>query len=135
MREGVNLPEVPEITPEEARSQYEEQMQALTPDFRREVGLEPITADDIEGVCECGYVKVRDIPTPIPKELLSGTSATADTRPAELPWQSDTGTCSVQTDRWRMTWEDDETMKCHKCGCMDLEYIGVADIPQGVFHS
>jgi len=26
-------------------------------------------------------------------------------------------------------------MKCHKCGCMDLEYIGVANIPQGVFHS
>jgi len=68
---GAYLQEFEPITLSEAKKEYREQVEGLKPEVRKELGLNPITADDIEGVCECGYVKIKGIATPVHRRMLS----------------------------------------------------------------
>lgn len=68
---GAYLPNLEPMSLSEVRKEYREQVDGLKPEVMREVGLQPITKANIDGVCECGYVKIKGIPTPIHRRMLT----------------------------------------------------------------
>jgi hypothetical protein len=70
-RGSAYLPKLAPVPRADVAKEYREQVRGLDPAIRIEVGLAPITRADIVGVCDCGYVKLRRIPTPIPRALVS----------------------------------------------------------------
>jgi hypothetical protein len=98
---GAYLPKLSPVTKKEVRAEYLEQVAALRPEYRREYDLGPLSRDLIEGVCQCGYVKITGIPVPIPRRLLSREAGMV------VPRKTDWYACDACANGWGFD----------QCGC------------------
>jgi hypothetical protein len=108
---GAYLPKFDPITPKEVKEEYSEQVQGLRPETRKELGLTPITRDDIDGVCECGYVRLKGMATPIPRKLL--TKEAGISVPRKFDWRA----CDACVNGWGFDM----------CGCGSRERYDKCD--------